>query len=231
MRTTQVILAAVLAGLAAAPASAAVESQAAEAAATFESSARSTTRELRSAPAPKTGPAAPADVRLRDHRGWNPPGRGGPFPRDPRPFPGDGWPFPGPGDRNPDPGRGYGRQPLECSATDRGWEEHWGGHISHGYDLYASRDSACRSCKKPTGPHGDCDVRCAAPEILCSYEFVADDNGAVQDSGQGEPRETSYDAEDAATSRCMRNNWGRPGRCRIRSCERQDRTLLWDRCR
>lgn len=152
-------------------------------------------------------------------KGWQFPGRG---PWDQ--FPGDGR-RPGNGRRPPS------RQAVDCSATDHGWEEHWGGHVSRGWDLYGSAQAACRACKQPTGPHGDCSVSCGTPEFRCSYEFVPDNGGPATDSGYGDQREDSRDAEDSATNICMRNNWGRPGRCRVRGCDRQDRTLLRERCR
>lgn len=157
-----------------------------------------------------------------DVRGpWDRPGRGP-------------WNRPGPGDRRPPwPGedRPVGRSAIECSASDHGWEEHWGGHVSRGWDLYNSADAACRACKAPTGPHGDCSVSCAEPEYACAYEFLPDGGGNAQPGGWGEPRVDSYRAEEAAMDRCRRDNWGRQGRCRVSQCQRQDRVLLRNRCR
>lgn len=143
-------------------------------------------------------------------------------------------PWDRPGDRRPPwpgDGRPGGRSALECSAADHGWEEHWGGHVSRGWDLYGSAEAACRACKKPTGPHGDCSVSCAEPEYACSYEFQPEGGGGAQPGGWGEPREDSYRAEEAALDRCRRDNWGRQGRCRVSQCQRQDRVLLRSRCR
>lgn len=163
---------------------------------------------------------------IRFGRGpWDRPGRG---PWD-RPGPGDRRP-PWPGDDRPGQGRPGGRSAIECSATDHGWEEHWGGHVSRGWDLYSSADAACRACKQPTGPHGDCSVSCAEPQFACVYEFQPD-GGPAQPGSWGEPREDSYRAEEAAMDRCRRDNWGRQGRCRVSKCERQDRVLLRNRCR
>lgn len=158
----------------------------------------------------------------------------GRFGRGPWDRPGRGpWDRPGPGDRRPPwpgDGRPGGRSAIECSAADHGWEEHWGGHVSRGWDLYGSADAACRACKKPTGPHGDCSVSCAEPQYACAYEFQPD-GAQAQPGSWGEPREDSYRAEEAAMDRCRRDNWGRQGRCRVSRCERQDRVLLRNRCR
>ncbi|TPW21662.1 MAG: hypothetical protein FD126_474, partial [Elusimicrobia bacterium] len=143
--------------------------------------------------------------------------------------PGDRRP-PWPGEGRPGQGRPGGRSAIECSATDHGWEEHWGGHVSRGWDLYSSADAACRACKAPTGPHGDCSVSCAEPQFACAYEFQPD-GASAQPGSWGEPREDSYRAEEAAMDRCRRDNWGRQGRCRVSRCERQDRVLLRNRCR
>lgn len=153
----------------------------------------------------------------------------GRFGRGPWDRPGDRRP-PWPGDGRTGPGRPGGRSVIECSAADHGWEEHWGGHVSRGWDLYSSADAACRACKQPSGPHGDCSVSCAEPQFACSYEFQPD-GAPVQPGGWGEAREDSYRAEEAAMDRCRRDNWGRQGRCRVSRCERQDRVLLRNRCR
>lgn len=134
-------------------------------------------------------------------------------------------PWDRPGDRRPG-----GRASLECSAGDRGWEEHWGGHVSRGWDLGRSAAEACRLCKQPTGPHGECTVTCSEPMQACRWEFVPD-QGPAQEGGWGRPEQDSWRAEEEALDRCRRENWGRQGRCRVSRCERQDRTLLRERCR
>ncbi len=143
--------------------------------------------------------------RGRDRGRWNPPGRSR-------------------------PGRGYGRTAYSCSATDKGWEEHWGGHHGRGYDLRNSRSEACRSCKKPNGPHGSCNVTCGVPEFRCRAEFVPRSSEGRSGTVRGYLEETQYRAEESALDNCRRDFWREEGRCRIRSCDQESRTVLRERC-
>ncbi|MBI4376610.1 MAG: hypothetical protein HY549_09200 [Elusimicrobia bacterium] len=118
------------------------------------------------------------------------------------------------GGRGQDHGDWGGRR--GCSAYDRGYEEHWGGHGGWG----TRRDSACRSCKKPTGPHGRCYYQCYAEAYECKAEWVPD-NGSIPRPYTGERRFSRRDAEDSAMNRCRDDNWRNrdQGRCRHLSCE------------
>jgi hypothetical protein len=98
-----------------------------------------------------------------DRPGWNNPGRpGGPGWFNPgrpgRPGrPGYGGPgYGGPGYGGPGyGGPGYGGGRVTCTATDNGWEEHWGGHGS------------CGECK---ARHGSCTERCSQESFACRAE-------------------------------------------------------------
>lgn len=104
-----------------------------------------------------------------------------------------------------------------CKAYDRGWEEHWGGHGGWG----ASRESACSSCKKPTGPHGRCRYECFREAYRCTAEWVPNDSGKSHTTYTGERRSSRSDAEESAVNRCMRDNWSNSseGRCRFKDCD------------
>lgn len=50
-------------------------------------------------------------------------------------------------------GGGGGRVLWECSASDSGWEEHFGGHTATGYDQFEAQQNAIRECQRY---HGRC---------------------------------------------------------------------------
>jgi hypothetical protein len=119
--------------------------------------------------------------------GWNNPGRPGPGPgwnnpgRPGRP----GWGNPGRPGPGPGPGFGFGGN-VTCSATDNGWEEHWGGHGS------------CQECK---ARHGSCTERCSTTSYACKAQ-------GTNYRGQTETFESygsdEYFARNEALDRCYR---------------------------
>ncbi len=64
-----------------------------------------------------------------------------------RPGGGNGGGFGGPGRRDQ----------VECRASDRGWEEHRGGHTAQGFNEFAVRQRALNECQRF---HGRCEVTC-----------------------------------------------------------------------
>lgn len=141
----------------------------------------------------------------RDHRAPRP------VPRPvPRPTPGYGYPAPDYG--YPTPGYGYptpGR--VTCSASDRGWEEHWGGH------------SSCGSCLQE---HGDCTETCKESTQVCEVQGRDAYGTMVTFTGVGGDR---WSAEAEARRSC---EWNRNMRsCVTVSCRSQDRTVSTRRCR
>ncbi len=137
------------------------------------------------------------------------------------------WNRPGHG-RDGDRGRGRrGRQEISCSATDKGWEEHWGGHRSRGFNLRDLENSACQKCRKK---HGTCNFNCVTEEVRCKARFKSDDgNFSGEIYGDTWPRR--FDAEDSALDRCWRRNRGRRGSCELSGCDNVGRTQSRGRCR
>lgn len=86
------------------------------------------------------------DASANDRFGFNRPGR-----------PGPGWGRPGgnPGWGRPGGNPGWSQPRVTCSATDNGWEEHWGGHGS------------CQECK---AKHGSCTETCSTESFACRAE-------------------------------------------------------------
>ncbi|MCM2349864.1 MAG: hypothetical protein NDI69_07570 [Bacteriovoracaceae bacterium] len=118
-------------------------------------------------------------------------------------------------DRNPAPhrpGPGYpspGR--VSCSASDRGWEEHWSGH------------SSCGACLQH---HGDCVETCKETTQLCEVEGQDYRGGIAIFRAVGVDR---WSAESEARRKC---EWNRNMRyCRTIRCTSQDRTISTRRCR
>ncbi|MGE5084953.1 MAG: hypothetical protein ACM3MG_01535 [Bacillota bacterium] len=139
--------------------------------------------------------------------GWNPPpshggGSGGDY------WGGGDW---GGGDYWGGGWGGDGRPVVTCSASDRGWEEHFGGH----------RD--CNSCLRK---HGQCVETCSAE----SYRSVAeglDYRGyrmTVEARGQ-----TQYQTERKAFERCARMY--RYSNCRIVSTTPKKEIISRRSCR
>lgn len=131
--------------------------------------------------------------------------------------PGRGWEPGRPGSgrdwRTPD--RGWERGNVTCSATDNGWEEHFGGH------------SDCRSC---LAKHGSCTERCTIAQYRCQAE------GRVRDHRTGRTRvetffgqgSSRWDAEDEALRDCR---WSRAESCQIKTCLTDQREVSRRSCR
>ncbi|WP_413575849.1 hypothetical protein ACLVWU_15850 [Bdellovibrio sp. HCB290] len=115
---------------------------------------------------------------------------------------------PGRGDR--DHGRGgWGRPNVTCSATDKGWEEHWGGH------------SDCGSCLKK---HGTCIETCSANYYVVKVEGVDYRGYKMTMESRGESR---YEAEREALRSCNR----RYDNCKVVSSNSQSETVSRRSCR
>jgi hypothetical protein len=109
--------------------------------------------------------------------GWSEPGRPGNG--------GPGWGNPGrPG--NGGPGWGNPQPNVTCTATDNGWEEHWGGH------------SSCQECK---AKHGTCAQTCSTQSYNCRAT-------GTNNLGRAETFESyatdEYQARNEALDRCYR---------------------------
>lgn len=131
-------------------------------------------------------------------------------PREPDRFPGARPGRPGPGRPGPGrPGPGYpDRGRLECSATDKGWEEHWGGH----YD--------CRECLEK---HDGCIETCQEVRTVYSCQFEGQDGRGTRESfaaTSDDRRQAEYEAED----RCYRAGYRN---CRYQGCNTsEDRDVV-----
>jgi|GEM_PF-1886800 len=127
--------------------------------------------------------------------GWNNPGRPGPGPGGP------GWNNPG----RPGPG-----PRVTCSATDNGWEEHWGGHGS------------CQECK---ARHGSCTETCSTESFSCRAE-------GTNYSGRTESFESygsdEYFARNEALDRCYRMG---ARDCRSAGCTTSSQVVSRNSCR
>lgn len=106
-----------------------------------------------------------------------------------------------------DPGRG--RPQVTCTASDNGWEEHWGSH---------------RSCGECLAKHGDCIETCSIDYNVCQAEGVDYRGYKMTMEGRGDSR---YRAEDEAMSLCQR----RYDNCRIVSCKTSSETVSRRSCR
>lgn len=119
------------------------------------------------------------------------PGRGG----------GGGWgrpaPYPGRG------GGGWGGN-IQCVASDRGWEEHWGGH------------SGCGECLRV---HGECTETCSRSYYVCQAEGT--DQGGRRYTSEGRA-ESRYQAEDDAIRACY---YYRYQNCRVTNCNQNSETV------
>lgn len=105
--------------------------------------------------------------------------------------------------KRPNPGHGGGhRDGIRCSAQDRGWEEHLGGH---------------RSCGECISRHGSCVETCEFTEWNCEVEGRRWGRTAVFE-GYGY---SQYEAEREAFENCER----RGARfCRRLECRGHDRS-------
>ncbi|PCI39107.1 MAG: hypothetical protein COB53_03780 [Elusimicrobia bacterium] len=143
----------------------------------------------------------------------------------------DDWNRPGRGRDDFGRGRGRGRrgrQEISCSATDKGWEEHWSGHRSRGFNLADLEKNACGKC---LGKHGTCNFNCVTEEKRCTARFLAED-GTFSGDVYGDTWPSRWDAEDSALDRCWRRNRGRAGRCELSGrCDNVGRTQSRGRCK
>ncbi len=135
-------------------------------------------------------------------------------------------------DRRPGNGRNdrwRGRQEITCSASDRGWEEHWGGHRSRGFDLGRLEQTACADCRKK---HGKCTIHCVTEEFRCTARFRPEQSDSFENEISGDSLSRRFDAEDSALDRCWRVNRGRQGRCELTGrCDDVGRTMSRGSCR
>lgn len=114
--------------------------------------------------------------------------------------------YPGRPDR-PRPPR-YGN--ITCTATDNGWEEHWGGH------------SSCRSCLKK---HGDCTERCTQTYYVCTASGDDGHGRNYSADGYGDSR---WEAQEEAQRNCRYD--GLYG-CSITRCDSEDQLVSRRSCR
>lgn len=139
------------------------------------------------------------DASANDRHGWSRPGgnpgwgRPGPGPGWGRPGPGGpGWGRPGgnPGWGRPGPGGpggpGWSQPRVTCTATDNGWEEHWGGH------------SSCHECK---AQHGNCTETCSQESFACRAEGI---NGLGNSESFEAYGSDEYFTRNEALDRCYR---------------------------
>jgi len=123
----------------------------------------------------------------------------------PAPYPGPGYP--------PPPGNypGYPSGPVTCTAGDRGWEEHSGGHYS------------CGEC---LSYHGSCVETCRSVDVECRAEG-RDAYGRVYSAfGRGYDR---WQAESDAMRNCQYNAYG--ARCYIVTCNQRQNIVSQRNCR
>jgi len=113
--------------------------------------------------------------------------------------------YPGQPGRPGYPGQpGYpGRGPIQCSATDKGWEEHGGGHAS------------CGECLRR---HGSCIETCGRTYYVCQAEGMDRQGRRFIMEGRADSR---YIAQDDAMRACY---YYRYQNCHVTSCS-QDREV------
>lgn len=113
------------------------------------------------------------------------------------------------------PGHGPGhdgpREGVRCSAQDRGWEEHFGGH---------------RSCGECMDRHGSCVETCEYSEWTCVVEGQrwgrrAEFEGYGYSDREAE-REAYRNCEDRGARFCHRVSCHSQNRAERRECDRND---------
>lgn len=104
---------------------------------------------------------------------------------------------------------GWGRPNVSCSATDKGWEEHWGGH------------SDCRSCMKK---HGNCTETCSAEYYEVTAEGVDYRGYKMTVESRGNSR---YEAEREALRTC---NY-RYSNCKVTASNSRSETVSRRSCK
>lgn len=117
------------------------------------------------------------------------------------------WIRPDPRPAPYDPGRS--RANVTCSATDNGWEEHWGGH---------------RDCSSCLAKHGNCTERCEATYYTCKAEGTDYRGYAMTMEARGDSR---FYTEREAMDRCQY----RYQNCRITNCSESSETVSRRSCR
>lgn len=136
--------------------------------------------------------------------GWGNPGRPGPG--------GPGWNNPGrPGPGGPgwgNPGHGGGR--VTCTASDNGWEEHWGGH---------------GSCGECVSKHGSCTERCSQESFACRAEGTNYNGTSESFESYGSDE---YFARNEALDRCYRMG---ARNCRSVGCTTSSQVVSTRSCR
>lgn len=159
----------------------------------------------------RPGPGPGYGQRPAPHRPGPGPGPGPGYGHRPAPHrPGPQYPHqpphvPGPGYGYPAPAR------VVCNATDRGWEEHGGGH------------SSCGSCLQH---HGRCIETCKQVTYLCEVEGTNYYGARSVFRAIGVDR---YAAESEARRKC---EWNRDMRfCQTLSCRTQEDVVSRRDCR
>lgn len=141
-----------------------------------------------------------ASAQVRRGPRYNPPGGRGPVIT--RPMPPRYEPIPQPR---------YPQGRISCSASDRGWEEHWSGH------------SSCGSCLQA---HGECVETCVEQRETCEVRGV-DYQGRSRTYMASAP--DRYSAEYEARRQCEwdRNN----SSCSMVTCRSDNKTVSSRSCR
>ena len=112
---------------------------------------------------------------------------------------------------NPRPDDYHSRGRVTCTASDRGWEEHWGGHGS------------CGECVQR---HGDCVESCYEVRHICEAQG-SDFQGRIRTFTVRAP--DRWTAEREAIRQC---EWDRSMRsCAITSCREERLQVSHRSCR
>jgi hypothetical protein len=99
---------------------------------------------------------------------------------------------------------------ITCTASDRGWEEHWGGH---------------HSCGECLSKHGECVETCTAETQVCQAKGLDWNGQLVTVTGESSDR---WDAERRAWDSCQYRGLRD---CRVESCESRDEQISRRSCR
>src|SRR5207253_828198 len=99
---------------------------------------------------------------------------------------------------------GWGRGNVQCTSTDTGWEEHWGGHAS------------CEECLRK---HGSCVETCSSTYYVCQTQGTDQSGRTFTNEGRGDTR---YEAEDEAMRACY---YYRYQGCRVTNCNQNSETV------
>ncbi len=102
------------------------------------------------------------------------------------------------------------RRGLTCTAQDRGWEEHWGGHRN------------CRACLKH---HGRCIETCKENYYICTVEGNNYDNTSPRTFHARARRQ--WRAEERAMNKCYRSY----GSCILKGCDSESEVVSRRKCR